>query len=94
VDPNALVSVGQVVNIAPGDFRYGRAPTPQSETHPLHLRVTHVPKNLAAVKPDWVALLGVELQPGGVDGPHQCVVIRTRALPDHPTQAPTTGGPR
>jgi hypothetical protein len=97
IEPAALVSIGQTITVGPSDFRYGHAPTPQSETHPLHLRVTHVPKNLAAVQPDWVAVLGVELQPDGGDGPHQCVVVRTRALPGYQTQTPeptAPGGPR
>ncbi|WP_326556179.1 hypothetical protein [Micromonospora sp. NBC_01796] len=55
----------------------------------LRLRVTHVPEGADA----WQGLIGVEILPGGGDGPDRALIVRVQALPGYaPAQAVAVPG--
>jgi hypothetical protein len=73
-----LPAVGQTIHVLPGDFLYSG--TYERGCAPLHLRITHVPAGAERTTTQWVALLGVEIDPSGRDGQHRNVVVRRSAL--------------
>jgi hypothetical protein len=67
-----VLSIGDVIKVGEADYRYG--------TGELHMRVTHVPKEIDTRGLEWVQLMGVEIRWDGSDGKHRNAWVRVAGL--------------
>jgi hypothetical protein len=74
------VRVGDVLQLAPGDYRYG-VDRVEYGTSALRLRVQYAPRSPEILAGEWIPVLGVEVRPNGTDGRARAVHVRRAALP-------------
>ena len=77
-----LISVGEVIEMEPGDYLLGTGPYTYSDP-PLRLRVDHLPEGADTFTGEWLALAGVELSRDGSDGERREIIARVAALPGY-----------
>jgi hypothetical protein len=77
----ALVSVGDVLELADGDYFTGSGPFDYGAAK-MRVRVKHVPQGAAGWRGDWLSLLVVEVLAGGRDGVDLAMIVHRRVFPD------------
>jgi hypothetical protein len=89
-----LVAVGDVLDLADGDYFIGSGPFDYGGTK-VRVRVKHVPVGAAGWRGDWLSMLVVEVLAGGRDGRDLSMIVHRRALlgdrPPATAEAPPTG---
>ena len=75
-----VVSVGDVLRLGGEDYLHGAGPFEYGRSE-LRLRVKHVSRNWRILAKDWIPLIGMEILPGGADGPDRALIVRRSAFP-------------